>query len=225
MHICFGKLISIGSDNGVSPLGATPLSEPMLECCWFEPRKKLQWNREQNSYIIVQENVHVFENVIWKMAAISCPPKCVNSIQVLMVLFFIYYRQQTAEQLIVDQLHWQLMPLVIRLAMLDRKWWLTKPGFQSLLTVCAVSNHIHGYQVSYMLFHFGKLQHPFNHYFHIIWYDIWWTYVHATLLLYGWKYIVLIISTAGPVYIQYSHLSPVCLQILHEPRVHNCDEY
>ena len=32
-HICVGNLTIIGSDNGLSPVGAKPLSEPMLEYC------------------------------------------------------------------------------------------------------------------------------------------------------------------------------------------------
>ena len=36
-HICVSKLTIIGSDNGLSPAGAMPLSEPMLEYCQFEP--------------------------------------------------------------------------------------------------------------------------------------------------------------------------------------------
>ena len=37
---------------------------------------KLHWNLKRNSYIFIQENV--FENVIWKTAAILSRPQCVK---------------------------------------------------------------------------------------------------------------------------------------------------
>ena len=42
----------------------------------WTPRNKLQWNSNRNSYIFIQENP--FENVVWKMAAISSQPRWVS---------------------------------------------------------------------------------------------------------------------------------------------------
>ena len=56
--------------------GAKPLSEPMLEYCWLEPWRQIQWNLHQNLYIFIQENA--FENVVGKMAAMLSRPQCVN---------------------------------------------------------------------------------------------------------------------------------------------------
>ena len=52
-----------------------------LNQCWcgivnWTPRNKLQWNRNRNSYIFIQENA--FQIVVWKMAAILSRPQCVN---------------------------------------------------------------------------------------------------------------------------------------------------
>ena len=51
-----------------------------LNECWnivnWNPRNKLQWNINRNSYIFVQDNA--LENVIWKIAAILSRPQCVN---------------------------------------------------------------------------------------------------------------------------------------------------
>ena len=38
---------------------------------------KLQWNLNPNSYIFIPESA--FEKVVWKMAAILCQPRCVNT--------------------------------------------------------------------------------------------------------------------------------------------------
>ena len=37
MHICISNLIIIGSDNGLLPFSAKPLSEPMLKYCLLDP--------------------------------------------------------------------------------------------------------------------------------------------------------------------------------------------
>ena len=42
-------------------VGTKPLSELMLEYCFFNLVNKFQWNLKQNSYIFIQENT--FENV------------------------------------------------------------------------------------------------------------------------------------------------------------------
>ena len=57
--------------------GAKPLSEPMLECRWFDP-----W--EQTCEILIEIYVISFkkmhlQNVVWKMAAILLRPQCFNS--------------------------------------------------------------------------------------------------------------------------------------------------
>ena len=48
--------------------------------CWkivnWTLGKKLQWNRNRNLYIFIQENA--FENVVWKMVAILSWPQCVK---------------------------------------------------------------------------------------------------------------------------------------------------
>ena len=41
-------------------------------------RNKIQWNVKRYSYIFIQENP--FQNVVWKMAAISSRPQCVNTL-------------------------------------------------------------------------------------------------------------------------------------------------
>ena len=73
-YICISKIITIGSDNGLSP------SHYQNQCCnivnWG-PRNKLQLNFNRNSYKSIQENP--FENVVWKMSAILPQPQCVNS--------------------------------------------------------------------------------------------------------------------------------------------------
>ena len=68
-HICVNKLTIIGSDNDLS-------FDWRQAIIWTNAGKmdnwtlgnKRQWNLNRNSYISIQENV--FENVVWKMAAI-----------------------------------------------------------------------------------------------------------------------------------------------------------
>ena len=55
---------------------AKPLSEPMLEYCWLDPREQTSVKINQNLYISIQENA--FENVVRKIAAILSRPQCVN---------------------------------------------------------------------------------------------------------------------------------------------------
>ena len=47
-------------------IDSMPLSEPML----ISHRNKLQWNRNRNSYIFIQDKA--FEYIVWKMAVILC---------------------------------------------------------------------------------------------------------------------------------------------------------
>ena len=51
-HICVSKQTTIGSDNGLSQVGAKPLSEQ----CWniLDLRNALQWNRMRNLYTFIQ---------------------------------------------------------------------------------------------------------------------------------------------------------------------------
>ena len=60
-YICICKLISIASDNGLSP-GRSP--RHYLKQCWnvvnWTLGNKLQWNLNRNLYIFIQENA--FEN-------------------------------------------------------------------------------------------------------------------------------------------------------------------
>ena len=61
-HICISKLAIIGSDNGLSPECAKPLSEPVLEYVNWTLGNKLQWNFNWNSNSLIAENT--FENVV-----------------------------------------------------------------------------------------------------------------------------------------------------------------
>ena len=72
MHICISKLTILGSDNGLAP--SHYLNQGWNIVNWIL-RSKPQWNLNRNSYISIQENV--FENVIWKVAAILWH-QCVN---------------------------------------------------------------------------------------------------------------------------------------------------
>ena len=54
-----------------------------LNRCWnivnSTLRNRFQWNLNQNSYIFIQENL--FENVVWKMAAILSWTPCINTLR------------------------------------------------------------------------------------------------------------------------------------------------
>ena len=71
MYISVSKLTTIGS-----------LSH-YLNQCWnivnWNPGNKLQWNLNRNWYIFIQENL--FENDVWKMAAILSRPQYVNTLR------------------------------------------------------------------------------------------------------------------------------------------------
>ena len=66
-------LYIICADNGLVP----------SRQCWnivnWTLRNKLQWNLNWNSHIFIQGNV--FENIIWKMAAILSQPQSVKQVQ------------------------------------------------------------------------------------------------------------------------------------------------
>ena len=59
-HICVNKIITIGSDNGLSPGRRQAII--WTNAGMLLIGNKLQWNIEQNQYIFIQENE--FENVV-----------------------------------------------------------------------------------------------------------------------------------------------------------------
>ena len=70
MHICISKLTILDLDNGLSPgrcQASHYLNQGWNIVNWIL-RNKPQWNLNRNSYISIQENV--FENIVWKVAAI-----------------------------------------------------------------------------------------------------------------------------------------------------------
>ena len=77
-HICVGKLSIIGSDNGLSPGGRQAI-------IWSNAGILLILPLETNSSeILIQIHKfsfkkNVFENIVWKVAAILSRPQCVNS--------------------------------------------------------------------------------------------------------------------------------------------------
>ena len=64
MHICFGDLAIIGSDNGLSLGRRQAIIWTNAGMVISNLRNKLQLKFKENSYIFIQENA--FENVIWK---------------------------------------------------------------------------------------------------------------------------------------------------------------
>ena len=75
-HICVSNLTIIGSDNGLSPgrRQAIIWTNAVILLTGRLGTNKLQWNVNRNSYIFIQENL--FENIVWKMAAILTRPQC-----------------------------------------------------------------------------------------------------------------------------------------------------
>ena len=69
-HICVSRLTIIDSYNGLSPPGAKPLSEQMLEYCWLGPWE-IQWN-------LIEIYTFSFMKIHWKMAVTLTRPHCVN---------------------------------------------------------------------------------------------------------------------------------------------------
>ena len=85
---------------------------------WTIGNKSL-WNRKRNSYIFTDENA--FENVVWKMPAISSRPQCVKSYIVashsngLIWRFPIFYEmRQCHEYLILITPIYEITVYVIR---------------------------------------------------------------------------------------------------------------
>ena len=84
MHICVGKLIIVGSDNGLSPVRPQAIIWTNAGIWFIGPlATNFSENFNCNGNIYIKENV--FENVVWKMSAILSRPKCVNGVM------FIYH--------------------------------------------------------------------------------------------------------------------------------------
>ena len=79
MHICISKLTTIASDNGLlpGPRQAIIYINQSWNIANWTLGNKLQWNRNRNLYIYIQENA--LENVVWKMAAILSRPQWIKS--------------------------------------------------------------------------------------------------------------------------------------------------
>ena len=78
-QICVGKLIIIGSGNGLKHVVWKGPSHYRNQC-WnifiWTLRNKLQWNFDRTWYIFNQDNA--FENVVWQTASILSRPLCVK---------------------------------------------------------------------------------------------------------------------------------------------------
>ena len=80
MHICVGRLIIIGSDNGFSSglrQASIWTNVGILLIVPLGTNLSAQWNLNRNSFIFIAKNA--FENVVWKMAAILSRPQCVKA--------------------------------------------------------------------------------------------------------------------------------------------------
>ena len=76
-QICVRKITSLFQIMACRLVGAKPLSGPMLECCYLEHGRKLQWNLDWNLYIFIQD--HVFETVAWTMSGFLSRSQCVKN--------------------------------------------------------------------------------------------------------------------------------------------------
>ena len=74
MHICISKIISIGSDYGLSPGRCQAIIWTSVGILSIWPLGT-NFNLNRSSYIFIQENA--FENVVWKMVAMLSWPLCV----------------------------------------------------------------------------------------------------------------------------------------------------
>ena len=70
-HICVGKLIITGSDNGLSP-------DRRQAIIWTNARVLPIWPLGKNTAIFIDENAR--ETVVCEMASILSRPQCVNSV-------------------------------------------------------------------------------------------------------------------------------------------------
>ena len=72
-HICISKPTIIGLHYGLLPGRYQAIIWTNAEILLIG---KLQWNLNRNSYIFIHENA--FQNVVWKMVAISPRPQCID---------------------------------------------------------------------------------------------------------------------------------------------------
>ena len=72
-HICVGYLAIMGSDNGLSPGRRQAIIWTNAGILLIGPLGTNFSEIYQNSYVIIQENV--FENIVWKMAAMLSRPQ------------------------------------------------------------------------------------------------------------------------------------------------------
>ena len=80
MHICVGKLIIVGSDNGLSPHRRQAIIWTNAGLLSIGPfRTYFSENFYQNTTIFIEEDAR--ENVVWEMASILYRPQCVNTWQ------------------------------------------------------------------------------------------------------------------------------------------------
>ena len=92
-HISVSKLTIIDLDNGLSPGQCQAIICTNAGILLVGPLgTKIQQNLNQNSYIFIQENA--FENVVWKMVAISSRPQCLNGKWCSVYFTFYLYLQQ-----------------------------------------------------------------------------------------------------------------------------------
>ena len=78
-HICVGKLIIIGSDNGLSPCLSPGWGQAII---WTNAGILLIGPLGTNfSEILIEIKENVFESVICEMAAILSRPQCVNTLR------------------------------------------------------------------------------------------------------------------------------------------------
>ena len=79
-HICVGKLIVIGSDNGMSPDRRQAIIWPTAGLLSIGPLANIfQWKFNKNTTIFIEENAR--ENVVCEMAFILSRPQCVKCIR------------------------------------------------------------------------------------------------------------------------------------------------
>ena len=79
-HICIGKIIIIGSDNGLSPDRCQAIiwtNVVILLIRIFRTQFSEILTNQWNSHIFIQENA--FENVACEMASILSQPQCIKS--------------------------------------------------------------------------------------------------------------------------------------------------
>ena len=74
-HICISKLMTIGSDNGLSPSRCHAIIWSTIVILAIGPLEtKNHWNLNRNQYIFIQD--YAFENIVCNMASILSLPQC-----------------------------------------------------------------------------------------------------------------------------------------------------